>query len=218
MLYWCWKDLVILAPMLGMEQTVQLMTASAETCQLIQGWDKQARARMKEERQRADHPQATVSAVLLTVWGLVLHALVFGKCDPRIHGLTFQPENLGWYQKKRSFVKHYNRFLGGERGIYSKLKNWMGKHLPEKFYVVESPGSRDTWGPSTTLQALLLSSFLFPLPLLFMQNDKTQSWERKQHLSTWYDLSSFEGKTESSAGLASSGELYQFRLESISLL
>lgn len=206
-----------------MEQTVQLMTASAETCQLIQGWDKQARARMKEERQRADHPQATavtVSAVLLMVWGLVLHALVFGKCDPRINGLTFQPENLSWYQKKEALSNTTIGFLGGERGIYSKLKNWMGKYLPEKIYVVESPGSRDSWGPSTTLQALLLSSFLslFPLPLLFMQNDKTQSWERKQHLSTWYDLSSFEGKTESSAGLASSGELYQFWLESISLL
>lgn len=205
-----------------MEQTVQLMTASAETCQLIQGWDKQARARMKE-RQRADHPQATavtVSAVLLMVWGLVLHALVFGKCDPRINGLTFQPENLSWYQKKEALSNTTIGFLGGERGIYSKLKNWMGKYLPEKIYVVESPGSRDSWGPSTTLQALLLSSFLslFPLPLLFMQNDKTQSWERKQHLSTWYDLSSFEGKTESSAGLASSGELYQFWLESISLL
>lgn len=206
-----------------MEQTVQLMTASAETCQLIQGWDKQAKVRMKEERQRADHPQATavtVSAVLLMVWGLVLHALVFGKCDPRINGLTFQPENLSWYQKKEALSNTTIGFLGGERGIYSKLKNWMGKYLPEKIYVVESPGSRDSWGPSTTLQALLLSSFLslFPLPLLFMQNDKTQSWERKQHLSTWYDLSSFEGKTESSAGLASSGELYQFWLESISLL
>lgn len=206
-----------------MEQTIQLMTASAETCQLIQGWDKQAKVRMKEERQRADHPQATavtVSAVLLMVWGLVLHALVFGKCDPRINGLTFQPENLSWYQKKEALSNTTIGFLGGERGIYSKLKNWMGKYLPEKIYVVESPGSRDSWGPSTTLQALLLSSFLslFPLPLLFMQNDKTQSWERKQHLSTWYDLSSFESKTESSAGLASSGELYQFWLESISLL
>lgn len=154
------------------------------------------------------------------VWGLVLHALVFGKCDPRINGLTFQPENLSWYQKKEALSNTTIGFLGGERGIYSKLKNWMGKYLPEKIYVVESPGSRDSWGPSTTLQALLLSSFLslFPLPLLFMQNDKTQSWERKQHLSTWYDLSSFEGKTESSAGLASSGGLYQFWLESISLL
>lgn len=46
-----------------MEQTIQLMTASAETCQLIQGWDKQAKVRMKEERQRADHPQATAVTV-----------------------------------------------------------------------------------------------------------------------------------------------------------
>lgn len=114
-----------------MEQTVQLMTASAETCQLIQGWDKQARARMKE-RQRADHPQATVSAVLLTVWGLVLHALVFGKCDPRINGLTFQPENLGWYQKKRSFVKHYNRFLGGGEGNLLQVKELDGQIFTRK--------------------------------------------------------------------------------------